>query len=202
MPRIFFVIIFHSFALSIAAWGQASTPVPADSGAKAPAYEVVSIKQDKSGSGQSMWRSMPDGFRITNMPLHSLLMSAYGLILESQLVGEPNWVTSDPYDVQAKMDETTTEQWKSLSNKERWEKQKLMMQSLLADRCQLKVHRETLQLPVYDMVIAKGGAKMKEAAANESGFGTYKNDEIQAQATAVSSLLFSLSGNVGRLIVD
>lgn len=39
-----------------------------------------------------------------------------------------------------------------------------MLQAMLADRCKLKVHFETKELPVYDLVIAKRGLKMKEAA--------------------------------------
>jgi uncharacterized protein (TIGR03435 family) len=162
----------------------------------------VSIKPNKSGAEQSSWRSMQDGIQITNMPLHSLLMSAFGITLESQIVGLPGWVESDPYDVEAKMDPNAVEAAKKLSGKERWEQQRLMMQSMLIERCQLKVHHETREMPVYDLVIAKGGLKMKEAVANEKGFGMYKGDEIQARATSVSNLLFSLSGTVGRLIVD
>jgi uncharacterized protein (TIGR03435 family) len=42
-----------------------------------------------------------------------------------------------------------------------------MLQTMLTDRCKLKVHFETKELPVYDLVIAKGGLKMKEATPDE-----------------------------------
>ena len=81
-----------------------------------------------------------------------------------------------------------------------------MIQSLLADRCKLKVHRETRELPVYDLVIAKGGLKMKEAPAKERGFYTWNGGSlgstITVHATSIDSLTSDLAATVGRIIID
>jgi hypothetical protein len=85
----------------------------------------------------------------------------------NQIVGVPSWAKSEPYDVEAKVDADTAEAWKNLTNVERWKQEQPMLQSLLADRCKLKVHFETKELPVYDLVIARGGLKMNEATPDE-----------------------------------
>jgi uncharacterized protein (TIGR03435 family) len=86
---------------------------------------------------------------------------------------------------------------------ERWKLEEPMLQSMLADRCKLKVHRETREMPVYDLVIAKGGLKMKEAAGNEVDAETMKSSGTMiAQALSTDSLVNAFSGMVGRMIVD
>lgn len=190
----------------VAAWGQAGAVAPASSSAKTLTYEVVSIKPSKPGNGGGSWQDLPDGFRISHMELRSLVFSAYNIIMESQVSGLPGWAETDPYDIDAKVDAETAEAWKKLTNKERWKQEQPMMQSLLADRCKLRAHEEMKQLPVYDLVIAKGGLKMKEAPAGEQGFyrrsGGSSGSTFTAQATSVQSLAMSLSGDVSRIIVD
>lgn len=175
-------------------------------GTTAPAYEVVSIRPSKSESGNGSWQTLPDGYRITNMPLLSLVYSAYGITMESQISGLPGWVKTDPYDIEAKVDADTAEAWKKLTWKERSKQEQPMLQSLLADRFQFKAHEETKQLPVYDFVIAKGGLKMKQASADEKTFYTWNGGSsgftFTARATSVQSLATSLSGSIGRIIVD
>jgi uncharacterized protein (TIGR03435 family) len=91
-----------------------------------------------------------------------------------------------------------------------------MLQAMLADRCQLKMRREVKELPVYDLVIAKGGLKMKEAAPDEEESSVWRQfamysatgpgDEYTIVATthagAVPDLAQSLAGTAGRIIVD
>jgi len=76
-----------------------------------------------------------------------------------------------------------------------------MLQAMLADRCQLKVDLETKELPVYELVIAKGGLKMKEAASTEESTGRFSAGEFTAQAMPVENLVFALPSD-GRQIVD
>lgn len=170
------------------------------------AYEVVSIKPSMAGNDNSSWQGLPDGFRITNMPLRSLVYSAYDIIMKSQVTGLPGWAETDRYDIEAKVDADTADAWKKLSFKERDNLEQPMMQSLLADRCRFRAHRETKDLPVYDFVIAKGRSKMKKASADEEGFYTWNGSSsgytITAHATSIDSLADSLSGTVGRVIID
>lgn len=150
-------------------WVQADGAAQKGAEAKAPAYEVASIKPDKSGSGGNSWQLLPDGLRFTNLPLSYLVYSAYDIITDGQVRGLPEWAKSSPYDIEAKVDADTAKALENLPWKEQLKQEQPMMQSLLADRCELKVHRETRDLPVYDLVTVKGGLKMKEAPAKERG---------------------------------
>jgi uncharacterized protein (TIGR03435 family) len=192
--------------VAVPLWGQADAAAQKDASIKAPTYEVVSIKPNKSGSNGGSWYRLPDGIRATNMPLRFVVYSAYNIIFDSQVTGLPGWAESDLFDIEAKVDVDTAEAWKKLSDEERWGQQQLMLQSLLADRCQFKVHREMRELPVYDLVIARGGLKMKEAPASEHNAETSswggKMGRITAHATSVESLADSLSGRVGRITMD
>jgi uncharacterized protein (TIGR03435 family) len=167
-----------------------------------PTYEIVSIKPDKSGSPGQTFRSLPDGFRWTNLPVRAWVRNAFGVVIDSQIVGLPGWAESEPYDIEAKVDTETVEAWKKLTYKERAKQEEPMLQSLLADRCQMKAHREMRELPVYDLVIAKGGLKMKVAAADEVDSEIVSGVKMTAHGLSTDSLVSVFSGMLGRMIVD
>jgi uncharacterized protein (TIGR03435 family) len=170
--------------------------------APAPAFEIVSIKPDKSGNPGAMMQTLPDGLRWTNFPVRAWVRNAYDVIMDSQIVGLPGWANTDPYDVEAKVDTETGEAWKKLNYKERWKQEQPMMQAMLADRCQLKMHRETRDLPVYDLVIARGGLKMKEAAADDRNSESMGPGKMTGHAVSTDTLVYGFSGMVGRMMVD
>jgi uncharacterized protein (TIGR03435 family) len=86
---------------------------------------------------------------ITNANLRMLVRFAYN-IDDAQIVGGPPWMNSDRYDIVAKGEgNATTDQLRE------------MLQTLLADRFDLKVHRETKELPVYALLVGKNGSKMQ-----------------------------------------
>jgi uncharacterized protein (TIGR03435 family) len=192
-------------AIAVSAFLRAQTDAAQPEVASVPAavYEIVSIKPTSPDERGGSMYSLPDGFRWKNFTLDFLIRGAYGLIMDGQIVGMPGWVNSEPYDVEARAGANAAEAWKKLTYKERWKLQEPMIQALLADRCQLKVHRETREMPVYDLVIAKGGLKMKEAAANEVDAETMKSSGAMiAQALSTDSLVNAFSGGFGRMIVD
>jgi uncharacterized protein (TIGR03435 family) len=85
------------------------------------------------------------------MSLKNILMNAYD-VKNFQIVG-PGWLDTERFDITATMPpDTTKEQFRA------------MLQNLLAERFKMTVHRETKELPMYSLVVAKGGPKMKEAA--------------------------------------
>jgi uncharacterized protein (TIGR03435 family) len=85
-----------------------------------------------------------------NSPLIFLIQKAYG-VEAYQVMGGPAWINSEGYNIEAKP-ETNTGQ------KEMW----LMLQTLLADRFKLKLHRETKELPVFALMATKGGPRLPE----------------------------------------
>jgi uncharacterized protein (TIGR03435 family) len=99
-------------------------------------------------------QALPGGRLVMeNFSLRGLIQFAYG-VRDFQLVGEPAWIGAAHYDVQAKAEgDFSVNQMEGP-----------MLQALLADRFQLRVHRETRRLPVYELSVAKGGVKMRPTA--------------------------------------
>ncbi len=173
-----------------------------DASEKVHSFEIVSIKQNKTVNGPGGMRALPDGFAWTNIPLESLVRDTYGIIMDSQVSGLPDWARRENYDIVAKVDADTAERWAKLSPKERWKEELPMMKSMLADRCQFKARQETKELPVYDLVIAKGGLKMKEAPANETPTETMSGNQMTVHAMSIYTIVFAFPYTVGRVIVD
>jgi uncharacterized protein (TIGR03435 family) len=121
--------------------------------ADAPRFAVASIKPGAKNP-QSMALPMGAGYRpggrlvATNAPVTFLIQRAYSVV-SFQVIGGPSWINTDGYDIEAKPESNTDE-------KRMW----LMLQSLLADRFKLLMHRETRDLPVYNLLAVKGGPKL------------------------------------------
>lgn len=119
--------------------------------AQKPAFEVVSIKPNNSGSeGASMG---PRGSRLvgTNVTLKTLLLFAWAPLLDNQILNAPDWAKTDHYDVEAKpAGDGPLPPIRELRD---------MTQSLLEDSFRLKAHRETRDLPVYNLILTKAGPK-------------------------------------------
>lgn len=167
-----------------------------------PSYEVVSIKPHKPGEVGSGMRTLPDGMEWWNVSLYSLVRSAYPIQMEDQISGLPGWAKSEKYDIVAKADAQTVERWKHLSEKQQWAEEEPMIRSILEERCQFKAHEETRELPVYDLVIAKGGLKMKEADAGNNSAETMYSGRMVAKGMQVDAIVSGFASSVGRLIVD
>lgn len=119
--------------------------------AQRPAFEVVSIKPNNSGSPNGGMG--PRGSRLvaTNVTLKGLLFYAYSPLLDEQILNAPDWAKTDRYDVEAKPPgDGRLPPAADL---------RAMMQSLLDDSFQLKAHRETRDLPIYNLVLTKTGPK-------------------------------------------
>jgi uncharacterized protein (TIGR03435 family) len=115
----------------------------------APRFEVASVKQSTSHPSFMMVRPRAGGLTAENAPLRLLMQNAYG-VQAFQISGGPGWIQSDGYDIEAKGD-----------GKASRDETFLMLRSLLEDRFQLKLHRETKELPVYALTVAKGGLKLQ-----------------------------------------
>jgi len=179
--------------------GSAGTADPA-----AFSYEVVSIKPYKqSDAGMSMWwRTTPDGFSSQGFDLANLIRDAYDIVMDDQLTGLPPWANSDRYSVDAKMDEESAAAINKLPSVQRGKVQGSMLQAVLADRFQLKLHTETRELPIYNLVLAKGGSKLTESPKDKNfGYSTGAG-KLSGNGIPLDSLAVSLSGQVGRLIVN
>jgi uncharacterized protein (TIGR03435 family) len=131
-----------------------------------PSFEVATIKPSDPSVPRHMIGVMTvtDGIDAQMATLPMLLRVAYGtqeFALDSQLTGLPDWTKSQTYDIRAKLGDSDLEAFRKLSAREQQHMTSLMLQSLLAERFNLQLHRGTKQLPAYDLVVAKGGPKIK-----------------------------------------
>jgi uncharacterized protein (TIGR03435 family) len=122
--------------------------------AAAPAFEVATIKPNKTGNGR--WRSQftPYGFTAMSVSLKYVIQEAYGIYDDHRWSGGPAWLNSDKWDIEAKFDAS---EFKDPTPEQR----KSMLQTLLADRCKLVIHHEIRESSVYALVLAKKGPKFQ-----------------------------------------
>jgi len=114
-----------------------------------PKFEVASIKPAAPDARGMFVRMNPGGrVDITNMTLRELIILAWQ-IQPNQLSGGPPWLASARFDISAKS-ETPPKQGEF----------PLMLQSLLEERFQLQIHRETKELPLYALVLARKDGKL------------------------------------------
>jgi len=135
---------------SIAAFGQSPTA--------RPEFEVASVKKSAPAvAGQVNIGVHIDGamVRYTSLPMKSYIRMAYRV--NDYQVSGPDWLASDNFDIAAKLPDGATRA--QLPE---------MIQSLLADRFKLVVHRDKKEFPVYAIVVAKNGPKLKESPSDSS----------------------------------
>ena len=134
-------------------------PVPPMKADADPSLEVATIKpSDPNGQGKGF------GFRGTHFltfrtNLNDLIAFAYG-IHSKQIIGAPDWFGTQLYDIDGVPDAPGRPNLKQMG---------IMVQKLLADRCQLKFHHETRELSVYAIVVAPGGPKLTKTTATDPG---------------------------------
>jgi uncharacterized protein (TIGR03435 family) len=140
-----------------------AAPAQAEGGAaQAFKYEVVSIRQVKGDPKAVQLLNLPDGFSMKGLTLDSVIPDAYGIYHDDRVSGWPGWATSVRFDIEAKMDEVTADALRKLPKEQQAAQRQAMLQSLLEDRFKLKVHRLSEVRTTYELVLAKGGLKMKE----------------------------------------
>lgn len=177
-----------------------------------PSLEVASIKPDKSGTMMMRIMFPADGITVTNFSVHMLLREALG-VSDNQIMGEPGWLNSEHFDIDAKVAAEDVPRLKALRPADRW----AMLLPVLEDRFGLKFHHETKDLTQYVLVVAKGGLKMKEAApgdayanglkgpdGKEGGAGMMRVEpgQVVAQAVPVANLVRYLSFQLHSAVVD
>ena len=129
----------------------------------AQTFEVASIKPAQpptpDGQGRIFMRGPSGGpgtrdpgrVNLPFMSLKSLIMLAYD-VKNYQITG-PQWLDTERFDVTATMPPDTTK-----------EQYRIMLQNLLIERFKMTVHKESKELPMYSLIVNKGGPKLKETA--------------------------------------
>ncbi len=199
------------FGLVSATQSRAQTNAE-DTAVKVPVYDVASIKPGKPGEG-SMLLFRLDGLTANRMTLKALIREAYG-IENDQILGAPTWLNTQSYDIEAKVDGADAAALERLSEDQR----KLMFQSFLGERFQLKVHRETKELSILALVVAKNGPKLREAKPGDTypegikgpdgkpgghaGMMMWGNGRLTGQGISIASMVPPLTQQLGRTVLD
>jgi uncharacterized protein (TIGR03435 family) len=124
-----------------------------------PTFEVATVKPSKPDAQGQGFLVRGRKFNTFNTPLTALITFAYGL-QEKQIVGGPDWMTSEKWDIEAQPDLPGTPNDKQL---------KSMLQKLLAERFQLKFHQDKKEMSAYVLAAAKTGAKMNKNESDPNG---------------------------------
>ena len=192
-----------------------TSPVTTEQPTAALAFDVVSIKRNNSGNANVRFMVSESGINLTNTDTADLIAAAYG-IKPDLIFGLPHSMDSTRFDVEAKMSSEDAAAVKKLDMQHREAARKAMEQAFLADRFKLKSHIEVKQLPVYDLVIAKGGLKLKayDPAANHpdafkgpdgkpmSGMTRGSPTSFSGQGISISVLTNFMEYHLHRTIVD
>jgi uncharacterized protein (TIGR03435 family) len=130
-------------------------------------------------------------------------------VQDFQVVGAPGWVNSDRYDIEAKASDAAAQRGTGII-------QGAMLQSLLEDRFKLVVRRETRELPIYELSVAKSGSKLKAGSCttrdpnappsrqqpSDCGFSVMDNNMIKATQIDMERFIPMLTFWVKRTVLD
>ena len=181
---------------------QPRTPAP--SAAPAPVFDVAAIHPHipEPHEHNSILSSPADGnFKAENLSLVELIHWAYEMP-ETRILGAAAWANSTYFDIDAKADPSIDQQLHKLTSDAGRKRKEEMVQELLADRFGLVVHFETRELPIYALVVAKGGPKLGAVQENGSWVNT-GNGRIEVQMmNSVAALAEELSKVAGRDVID
>jgi uncharacterized protein (TIGR03435 family) len=179
-------------------------------GAQQKTFEVASVKPHPASQvTPSLMTAEPGGrFTVRNIPLRMLIRTAYQ-IQDDQIVDAPAWIDSDRFDISAKAEAGSSPA--DLAP---------MLQALLADRFKLAFHRDTRELPIFELQLARAdgvlGPKMKKnecvpdlnapppAPGGPPRCGMISNGfgRLTLIAQSISMMAQFLAPSVNRVVVD
>lgn len=212
-------------ALSFA--GAVAFPVLSQAPGEArPSFEVASIKPNTSGQMGMSIGIQPGGRFVASGITFRLLMTVAYRVRDFQIIGGPSWTTSDRWNIEARAEEGSIPPQTGPRDPNAPDPIGLRLQSLLEDRFQLKVHRETRELPAYELGVARSGLKMKLSEDQTPYRPPSKDDppagppivkpgapmrrgsmlvgmgNLEANGVEFASIVQMLSQQVGRTIID
>jgi uncharacterized protein (TIGR03435 family) len=166
--------------------------------AQVSSFEVASVKPVDPPAGPHVVSLIINHGRlnIEAAELRQIVGLAYA-VQRIRVLGGPGWADSDQFDIAAKAEsaDATRDEIRS------------MLQTLLAERFQLALHRETREMPAYSLVLAKSGSKLKAAAPDsKSGMapavGPGGEERTVFGASPLKLLVNMLANSLGSPVVD
>ncbi len=155
-------------------------------------FDVATVKPNSTDDHRIMIR-LGGRTNATGVNLKLLMTIAYD-VRDFQILGGPGWIATERFDIVAKAegapDQIPIEQFRP------------MLAALIEDRFQLKLHRETKELPVYALVVAKNGSKLKTNAGEPGPRLRMGRGELTGTKIPMTMLLQQLAQTLGRPVVD
>lgn len=174
-----------------------------------PAFEVASIHPNNSDhTARTHIYSYADHSHFVAINATPMQLLQYAYVLPgSRILGAPAWTRSSKYDIEGKSDPGLAEKLAALPYTDAKPQLLTMVQALLADRFRLAAHFENRELPVYNLVVGKGGAKFTNVkdesttidSGTHSGISTIT---ITSSSHAMADLAEILYRYTGRIVVD
>ena len=177
-----------------------------------PSFEVVSIKpapppppRPSAPPGEQVIHQQvtmiapgPPGAQKTDRvrlvsPVRMLISNAFNLPFgsEDRVTGGPDWVRSDRYMVDAKIDDATFAAMQKLPPEQQHQQVELMEQALLAERFHLKVHFEKRMVDGYSLEVTRSGPKLTPAKQDERMSITMIGDKMTVESATIDDWLHS-----------
>ena len=167
--------------------------------AQAPAFEVATIKPTPPDFQGRFVTTRGRQYTVRNYTARDLLVTAFRLN-RSAILGGPRWIETDKYDIDAV---TTGDELPSR------DAQAVMLRELLRVRFNLAFHLEERDVPLYALVVARNGPRLKASAGeNKSALGPLVNRVFpnrivtEGRASTVNQLALLLQGGLDRPVVD
>jgi uncharacterized protein (TIGR03435 family) len=168
--------------------------------AQRPSFEAASVKLGDPNERRRGIGTRGNQLEVVNAPAKDMIGFAYD-VQTDQIFGGPGWIDSDLFTITARPNAATPLR----SPDDPATVLKLMLQSLLEARFKLAVHRETRVEPIYELVTAKAGPRLKDSAGPDANGrqGLFERPGYWiATNQAVGSLVGPLSRQVGRPVRD
>jgi uncharacterized protein (TIGR03435 family) len=193
-------------ALAVA-FAALTMPSPAQPPAQppAPAFDVAVIRAmtyDHTARTHIYNSPRNTDFKATNVTLKDLLEVAYDLP-DVQMFGGPAWITTAKFDLEAKSDSAVDAQLAALPSGQSKQVKRQMLQALLADRFKVAAQTETREMPIYALVVAKGGSKLVKSNVSGTTIDTGRSRiTIKGSDNSLALLTYELSWRLGRPVID
>ncbi len=118
-----------------------------------PAFDVYTVKLSRPDERERGIRLQGQTIYVYNMTMSDLMTLVYD-VHPHQVIGAPSWFESEHYDITAKV---------AGDGQPNFDQARIMMKKLFADSFRLALHKDTKELPVYTLGIAKGGSKLSKS---------------------------------------
>jgi bla regulator protein BlaR1 len=173
----------------------------------APSSEYEASVKPSSPSAPSTGINLAPGGRLTaNGATLRMLITFTEDLMDYQVTGGPSWINSDRFDIVARLDNPIGADPRAMSEDQRKQFQqqvRKMVQNILADRFQFKSHRETKDMPLYELVADKNGPKLTASQPDaRPRIRRTAMGQMTGQAVNMKLLAEFLSAQVGRSVTD